>query len=147
MARPRDSFDTVVLPGSGRAVFCRGFDSGLPVFGFRGRPGAVPPELATRRQLRALGLRPGGADPVALLRFRHRRPYRRVEICELYRRDTAVPVRPMTPAKWAALDKANCARRARRLSQEQHEVTLPGPAAASRQELTTGPVHPNSVTW
>ncbi|MFE9298930.1 RRQRL motif-containing zinc-binding protein [Streptomyces niveus] len=84
---------------------------GIPTFPFR----MAPDGYATRRQLRASGLRPGG-QPVAaqLLWFSNR--YRRpgsppVRVAYLYRRDLAKPVRPMTPAKWAALGKANAARR------------------------------------
>lgn len=95
----------------GRTVFCRGTWEGLAVFAWRGRPCAAPRGLLTRRQLRAKGLRPGGQDPVALLMFRHIKPFRRVELCELFREDLAVPVRPMTPAKEKALEAANRARR------------------------------------
>ncbi|GAT84585.1 hypothetical protein STXM2123_5286 [Streptomyces sp. F-3] len=77
----------------------------LPVFRWR----LAPDGYATRRQLRARGLRPGG-QPVAaeLQRPRRRRP---PLVAYLYRVDLAKPVRPMTPAKWAALAKANAARR------------------------------------
>ncbi|MGJ7877844.1 RRQRL motif-containing zinc-binding protein [Streptomyces rochei] len=69
----------------------------------------APDGLATRRQLRALGLRPGGQDVAAQLE----RPRRRREplVAYLYRVEQAKPVRPMTPAKRAALAKANAARR------------------------------------
>ncbi|WSJ44890.1 hypothetical protein OG349_18985 [Streptomyces sp. NBC_01317] len=76
----------------------------------------APDGYATRRQLRAAGLRPGGQLAAAqLLWFSNRR--RRagqpptLRVAYLYHRDLAKPVRPMTPAKWAALDKANAARR------------------------------------
>ncbi|MFD5162822.1 RRQRL motif-containing zinc-binding protein [Streptomyces hawaiiensis] len=77
----------------------------MPVYRWR----LAPDGLATRRQLRAMGLRPGGQDVVAQLE----RPRRRREplVAYLYRVDAAKPVRPMTPAKWAALGKANAARR------------------------------------
>ncbi|MEU5397496.1 RRQRL motif-containing zinc-binding protein [Streptomyces tibetensis] len=77
----------------------------LPVYRWR----LAPDGLATRRQLRALGLRPGGQDVAAQVE----RPRRRRDplVAYLYRIDTAKPVRPMTPAKWAALAKANAARR------------------------------------
>lgn len=114
------SFDTVVLPWNGQSVFCRGFADGLPVFGFRGRPGAVPAGLCTRRQLRAKGLRPESPYPVALLWFRHVKPYRRSELCELFREETAVPVRAMTPAMWKAHDAAM---RARRFCQDPGHLT------------------------
>jgi hypothetical protein len=69
----------------------------------------APDGLATRRQLRALGLRPGGQDVAGQLE----RPRRRRDplVAYLYRIEQAKPVRPMTPAKWAALAKANAARR------------------------------------
>lgn len=69
----------------------------------------APDGLATRRQLRIRGLRPGGQDIAAQVL----RPRRRREplTAYLYRVDLALPVRPMTPARWAALAKANAARR------------------------------------
>ncbi|MFE7072319.1 RRQRL motif-containing zinc-binding protein [Streptomyces sp. NPDC057620] len=78
---------------------------GIPTFPWR----CAPDGYATRRQLRARGMRPGG-QPVAgqVLRPRYRRgPL----VAYLYRLDCAKPVRPMTPAKRAALAKANTARR------------------------------------
>jgi hypothetical protein len=77
----------------------------VPVYPWR----LAPEGLATRRQLRARDLRPGGQDVAAQIeRPRRRRP---PLVAYLYRVDAAKPVRPMTPAKWAALDKANAARR------------------------------------
>ncbi|POX54859.1 RRQRL motif-containing zinc-binding protein [Streptomyces sp. Ru72] len=79
--------------------------AGIPVYRWR----LAPDGLATRRQLRAKGLRPGGQDVAAQLeRPRRRRP---PLVAYLYEIDRAKPVRPMTPAKWAALAKANAARR------------------------------------
>lgn len=77
----------------------------LPVYSWQ----CAPDGLATRRQLRAKGLRPGGQDVAAQLE----RPRRRRDplVAYLYRVDDAKPVRPMTPAKWAALAKANAALR------------------------------------
>ncbi|NJP71662.1 RRQRL motif-containing zinc-binding protein [Streptomyces sp. C1-2] len=69
----------------------------------------APDGLATRRQLRAAGLRPGGQDVAATLERPRRR--RGPLVAHLYRVDLALPVRPMTPAKWAALAAANRARR------------------------------------
>ncbi|MGW7141147.1 RRQRL motif-containing zinc-binding protein [Streptomyces xanthophaeus] len=82
-----------------------GIRHGVPTFPWR----LAPEGLATRRQLRALGLRPGGQDVAGqILRPRFRRgPL----TAFLYRVDRAKPVRPMTPAKSAALAKANTARR------------------------------------
>jgi hypothetical protein len=78
---------------------------GIPTFPWR----CAPDGYATLRQLRARGLRPGG-QPIAgqVLRPRYRRgPL----VAHLYRLDQAKKVRPMTPGKWAALAKANLARR------------------------------------
>ncbi len=77
----------------------------IPVYRWR----LAPDGLATRRQLRALGLRPGGQDVAAQVE----RPRRRGEplVAYLYRVEQAKPVRPMTPAKRVALAKANAARR------------------------------------
>ncbi|MDL5203195.1 RRQRL motif-containing zinc-binding protein [Streptomyces sp. ALI-76-A] len=77
----------------------------LPVYRWR----LAPDGLATRRQLRARGLRPGGQDVAAQLERPRRR--RAPLVAYLYRVDLAKPVRPMTPARWAALAKANAARR------------------------------------
>ncbi|MGV9701902.1 RRQRL motif-containing zinc-binding protein [Streptomyces sp. NPDC003483] len=79
--------------------------STLPVYRWR----LAPDGLATRRQLRAAGLRPGGQDVAAELQRPRRR--RGPLVAYLYRIDRAKPVRPMTPARWAALAKANAARR------------------------------------
>ncbi|MFJ6726029.1 RRQRL motif-containing zinc-binding protein [Streptomyces sp. NPDC091281] len=77
----------------------------LPVYRWR----LAPDGLATRRQLRSRGLRPGGQDVAAQVERPRRR--RGPLVAYLYRVDLAKPVRPMTPARWAALDKANTARR------------------------------------
>ncbi|MEV0692232.1 RRQRL motif-containing zinc-binding protein [Streptomyces sp. NPDC050388] len=77
----------------------------LPIYRWR----LAPDGYATRRQLRAQGLRPGGQDVAAQLeRPRRRRP---PLVAYLYRVDLAKPVRPMTPGRWAALAKASAARR------------------------------------
>ncbi|MET7823108.1 RRQRL motif-containing zinc-binding protein [Streptomyces sp. NPDC005386] len=78
---------------------------GLPTYPWR----LAPDGFATRRQLRARGLRPGG-QPIAaqILRPRYRRgPL----VAYLYRVDRAKPVRPMTDGRRAALAKAMLARR------------------------------------
>ncbi|MEU9920816.1 RRQRL motif-containing zinc-binding protein [Streptomyces griseoluteus] len=77
----------------------------LPVYRWR----LAPDGYATRRQLRAAGLRPGGQDVAAQLERPRRR--RGPLVAYLYRVDLAKPVRPMTPARRAALAKANRARR------------------------------------
>ncbi|MFJ8336036.1 RRQRL motif-containing zinc-binding protein [Streptomyces sp. NPDC094437] len=78
----------------------------LPVYRWRDAPDGY----ATRRQLRARGLRPGGQDVAAQLE-RPRRRGREPLIAYLYRVELARPVRPLTPARRAALAKANAARR------------------------------------
>ncbi|MGI5377093.1 RRQRL motif-containing zinc-binding protein [Streptomyces sp. CA-251387] len=92
------------------AAFGKCFDPtgsqyGIPTYPWR----YAPDGLATRRQLRARGLRPGG-QPIAAQLLRPRR--RRAPLTAyLYRIDRAKPVRPMTPGKRAALAKAMRARR------------------------------------
>ncbi|CUW33309.1 RRQRL motif-containing zinc-binding protein [Streptomyces reticuli] len=72
-------------------------DGSLPVFRWR----QAGPGLATRRQLRDMGLRPGGQEPVARIECRGGKRF-----AWLYRIDLAKPKLPMTLAKEAALDKA-----------------------------------------
>ncbi|MFD7977518.1 RRQRL motif-containing zinc-binding protein [Streptomyces sp. NPDC059071] len=79
--------------------------SGLPVYRWR----LAPDGYATYRQLRAMGLRPGGQDVAAQLERPRRR--RGPLVAYLYRIDRAKPVRPMTPAKRAALERANASQR------------------------------------
>ncbi|MFB7294160.1 RRQRL motif-containing zinc-binding protein [Actinacidiphila glaucinigra] len=83
--------------------------------------------LATRRQLRALRLRPGGREPVAQLRCRRCLGLTRVctRMAWLYRVDLALPVRPMTPAKAAALDRAMAARQTCPLCHRRFTFVLP----------------------
>lgn len=84
---------------------------GIPTYPFR----LAPDGLATRRQMRARGLRPGGQEVAAQLLWHSRRYQPRcrcgLRVAYLYRIDLAKPVRPMTQAKWTALAKANAARR------------------------------------
>ncbi|WBO64474.1 RRQRL motif-containing zinc-binding protein [Streptomyces camelliae] len=77
----------------------------IPVYPWR----LAPDGLATLRQLRAKGLRPGGQEVAAQIERPRRR--RAPLVAYLYREELAKPVRPMTPAKRAALAKANTARR------------------------------------
>lgn len=78
---------------------------GMPTYPWR----MAPRGLFTRRQLRAKGLRPGGQDVAAQILWRSR--YGGTRLACLYRITLARPVRPMTPARAAALEKANRARR------------------------------------
>ncbi|MFC4506135.1 MULTISPECIES: RRQRL motif-containing zinc-binding protein [Streptomyces] len=93
-------------------------DGSFPEYGNNQAPGAVavrtavrgkgpvpPGGLATRRQLRTLGLSPGGHDPVARLICRGGNRW-----AWLYRVDLAVPKRTPTLAQEEALDRAMAAR-------------------------------------
>jgi hypothetical protein len=77
---------------------------GIPTFWWQG----APEGYATRRQLRARGLRPGGQPVAAQIMWRgvggDRAAY-------LYRLDLARPVRPMTPGRRRAVAAALRARR------------------------------------
>ncbi|GIE90882.1 RRQRL motif-containing zinc-binding protein [Actinoplanes regularis] len=77
---------------------------GFPTFPFR----LAPDALATRRQLRADGLCPGGFDPVAQILWRHKKQRR---IAYLYRRDLAKPKRIASPAQLAVIERMLIARR------------------------------------
>jgi hypothetical protein len=95
------------VPWSDCKQFIRGWHDGLPLL----TRGLAPTHLlATYRQLRKLDRRPGGADPVAVLYLRHKASLSTVH-ASLYLISTSLPVRPMTPAKWTALAKANLAKR------------------------------------
>ncbi|MEU0780964.1 RRQRL motif-containing zinc-binding protein [Streptomyces sp. NPDC006173] len=80
---------------------------GIPTYPWRHVPADLG--LATRRQLRVRGLRPGGQDVAAQIL----RPRRKREplTAYLYRLDLARPVRPMTPGMWRAHDAMMRARR------------------------------------
>lgn len=95
------------VPWSSCQEFTRGRHNGVPLLSW-----AIAPrdKLATRRQLRAQGLRPGGQDPVAYLYFRCRRANRMV-FAELFLITLAKPKRTATPAQQTAIAKANLARR------------------------------------
>ncbi|WPR52691.1 RRQRL motif-containing zinc-binding protein [Streptomyces sp. S399] len=93
--------------------------STLPVYPWR----LAPAGLATRRQLRAMGLRPGGQPVVAeLQRPRRGRP---PLVGYLYRVDQAKPVRPMTPGRTRALAAALRARRSCPQCQQDRGYCIP----------------------
>ena len=79
---------------------------GVPTYPWR----LAPDGLATRRQLRTEGLRPGG-QPIAAQAMRINRRTGTPRVAYRYRIDRAVPVRPMTSRKWGALALAMLARR------------------------------------
>ncbi len=95
------------VPWADSPQWTRGVHDGLPLLSYGC---ADRTKLATFRQLRAMGLRPNGSDPVAVLYVRHNAS-KKVSFASLYLIAQAAPVRPMTPAKWTALAKANLARR------------------------------------
>lgn len=123
------------VPWSDAPQFTRGKKDGLPLLSH----GCAPRDkLATRRQLRAMDLRPGGQDPVAVLYGRHNQS-KTQWFANLYLITRAKPVRPMTPAKWTALARANLARRICRTCGRDPLYVLP---TSTRQcwpcfELTT----------
>jgi hypothetical protein len=85
---------------------------GIPTFPWNGAWNLEPPHLATRAQLAAHGLRPGGQEPVAQIMWRSRLSARPdgVRTALLYRVDLAKPKRTPTPAQWRALTRALLAR-------------------------------------
>ncbi|WBB65756.1 RRQRL motif-containing zinc-binding protein [Micromonospora sp. WMMD812] len=91
---------------------------GFPTFPYH----FAPTGLATRRQLRAAGLRPGGHDPVAQILWRHRAQRR---IAYLYRLDLAAPKRTATPAQREAIAKALRARRTCRVCGDLKPYYIP----------------------
>ncbi|WP_199441708.1 RRQRL motif-containing zinc-binding protein [Umezawaea beigongshangensis] len=107
MGRRQHPWVLSAVPWSPDTQYIRGTCEGVPLLSWGTADRA---RLATYRQLRRRGLRPGGQDPVAVLYFRHNASKHQVK-ANLYRIDLAKPVRPMTPARWTALAKANLARR------------------------------------
>ncbi|UJW33649.1 hypothetical protein L3Q67_07755 [Saccharothrix sp. AJ9571] len=104
---PRKRKQTVVTVFDGRVhhvALCRGFLDGLPAFAW----GEAPSVLLTKSQLRDAGLRPNGQDPLALLVFRHHKPFRHETVAEPFSVELAAEVRPLRPGQ---LDAANQARR------------------------------------
>lgn len=77
---------------------------GIPTYWWQGAPDG----LATRRQLRAAGLRPGGQDPVAQVMWHGIGGDR---VAYLYSIAAAKPKRTASPAQLIAIGKAIAARR------------------------------------
>ncbi|WP_419996126.1 RRQRL motif-containing zinc-binding protein [Streptomyces boninensis] len=93
-------------PTFGKCYDPHGAWYGVPTYPWK----YAPDGLATRRQLRAHGLRPGGQQIAAQV-MRRNRHAGGVQVAYLYRVDRAKPVRPMTSRKWGALALAMLARR------------------------------------
>jgi hypothetical protein len=89
---------------------------GFPTFPYL----MAPTGLATVRQLRAAGLRPGGQTPVAQILWR-----RGKRVAYLYRLDLAKPKRTATAAQRAAIGKALRARRTCRLCEQVKPYYIP----------------------
>jgi len=68
---------------------------GIPSYPWRW----APEGLATRRQLRSMGLRPAGQQPCGQV-LRPSRDKNAPKAAYLYRIDLAAPVREMTPGRW-----------------------------------------------
>ncbi|WP_192342401.1 RRQRL motif-containing zinc-binding protein [Streptomyces sp. VITNK9] len=117
---------------------------GLPEYDW----GTAPvDQLATRRQLRAAGLRPGGHDPVAILRCKAcaTRDRTCTRPAYLYRVDLAKPVRPMTLAREAALDAAMAARTTCPVCRRRYHYVLPLRTLGSCLECRDGtPADPST---
>ena len=95
---------------------------GMPTYPW----GQAPRDMfATRRQLRDLGLRPGG-QPIAAQMIRHRKKKPGDPLlAHLYLITLALPKRTATPAQLAALDKAMAARQTCPLCRTRFEFCLP----------------------
>jgi hypothetical protein len=76
---------------------------GLPTYPWR----MAPAGLATRRQLGAEGLRPGGQPIAGQILWRRGR---QVRVAYLYQVELAKPKRQPTPAQWLAIGAALLAR-------------------------------------
>jgi hypothetical protein len=96
------------------------------------RWGWAPQGLATRRQLRTDGLRPGRKEPVAQISWRHGRSDR---VAYLHRRDEAVQVQEPTAQQSAALQAALAARKTCAGCGQVADYVLPTRFTGSRQCL------------
>ncbi|MEV5730301.1 RRQRL motif-containing zinc-binding protein [Streptomyces pharetrae] len=113
-------------------------DGSFPQFRFR----QAPKGLATRRQLRAMGLSPGGQEPVAQLVWR-----RGARMAWLYRVDLARPKRIPTLAQKRALDRAMAARQTCPACRRRYQHVLPLRTLGSCLECYDGtPADPTTYT-
>ncbi|MDH6107897.1 hypothetical protein P3T36_006356 [Kitasatospora sp. MAP12-15] len=93
-------------------------NGGTPTFPWKFGP--EKERMATRRQLREMGLRPGGQDVAAQIVCRGGK-----RVGHLFPVAGAKPVRPMTPARAAALAKAMKARQTCPICRVTYEFCLP----------------------
>jgi hypothetical protein len=91
---------------------------GFPTYPFQGAPAGY----ATRRQLRAAGLRPGGQPVTAQILWRHRTQRR---VAYLYDLALAKPKRTATPAQRVAIERALLARRTCRTCHQVKPYYIP----------------------
>ncbi|MFJ9729264.1 RRQRL motif-containing zinc-binding protein [Streptomyces sp. NPDC101209] len=91
-------------------------DGSFPVFRWK----QAPAGLATRRQLREMGLRPGGQEPAARIECR-----RGLRWAWLYRIDLAKPKRTPSLAQEIALDRAMAARQTCPRCRRRYYACLP----------------------
>ncbi|MGW7316128.1 RRQRL motif-containing zinc-binding protein [Streptomyces sp. NPDC054865] len=98
----------------------------------------APSGYATKRQLRAMGLRPGGQEPVAEVETRGPKKGLLYEIAK------AMPVRPMTLAKEFALDKAMAARQTCGTCRRRYFFVLPTSLASCLECHDGTPADPAS---
>ncbi len=89
---------------------------GFPTFPYQ----CAPTGLATRRQLRADGLRPAGQPVIAQILWRGGK-----RVAFLYRRDLAAPKRTATAAQRDAIAKALTARRTCRVCGSVRDYYIP----------------------
>jgi hypothetical protein len=89
---------------------------GFPTYPYHGAPAG----MATRRQLRAAGLRPGGQPVIAQILWR-----RGARVAYLYHHVLAKPKRIATPAQRAAIAKALLARRTCRSCGQIQDYYIP----------------------
>ncbi|MFE3163826.1 RRQRL motif-containing zinc-binding protein [Streptomyces sp. NPDC059224] len=107
------------------AAWGKCYDPSGALYGVPTYPWKLAPDgLATRRQLRAQGLRPGG-QPVAAQVMRMNRRTGTPKVAYLYQVDRAIPVRPMTSRKWGALALAMLARQTCPKCQLTYSYCLP----------------------
>ncbi|ORT59705.1 RRQRL motif-containing zinc-binding protein [Streptomyces sp. CB03238] len=108
-------------PAFGKCYDPNGTRWGIPTYPWK----YAPDGYATRRQLRAQGLRPGGQPVAAQVMRRSRHRAGGVQVAYLYRIDRAKPVRPMTSRKWGALALAMLARRTCPACQRDARYVIP----------------------
>lgn len=115
----------------------RGLVHGVPALSWGWAPRGL---LATERQLKARGLRPG-SDPVAVLVFAHRKPARARDFAWLYLLTEARPKAEATPARMANLAAAMRARRT------CHECDQAQDRCVSRTSRLCGPCEDRTQFW